>query len=176
MTAMTQAGGMPSDPRLKSLLDYWDEKRGTRAMPSRADIDPTTIGKDLLPWIALTEVIDGGARFRFRLCGTGLASIAGLDLTGRFIDELNPNLEYAAYIMDLYRLAVARRRPVYSETSYVASSVKPRSTVRLICPLSNDGATVNMCIAGQVSAEIGAGIHSSLTYADAFQPGRVEVL
>jgi hypothetical protein len=167
---------MPSDPRLKSLLGYWNEKRAARPMPARSDIDPTTIGKDVLPWIALTEVIDGGARFRFRLCGTGLATIAGLDLTGRFIDELNPNVAYAEYVMTLYRLAVARRRPVYSETSYVASAIKPRSTARLICPLSDDGVTVNMCIAGQVSTEIGAGIHSSLTYADAFQPGRVEVL
>ena len=171
MTATT-----PPDPRLKSLLDYWDEKRGTRPMPARPNIDPTTISKDVLPWIALTEVVDGGARFRFRLCGTGLATIAGLDLTGRFIDELNPNTEYATYIMGLYRLAVAKRRPVYSETAYSASAVRPRTTARLICPLSNDGVIVNMCIAGQVSAEIGASIHSSLTYADAFQPGRLEVL
>jgi hypothetical protein len=76
----------------------------------------------------------------------------------------------------LYRLAGAMRRPVYSETAYSASAVRPRTTARLICPLSEDGATVNMCIAGQVSAEIGASIHSSLTFADAFQPGRVEVL
>ena len=121
-------------------------------------------------------MVDGGARFRFRLCGTGLAAIAGLDLTGRFIDELNPNVAYAEYVMNLYRLSVARRRPVYSETGYVASAVKPRSTARLICPLSDDGVTVNMCIAAPISAEIGASIHSSLTYADAFQPGLIEVL
>jgi hypothetical protein len=162
---------------LKRLLAYWDSKRGTKEMPARADIDPATIGKDLLPWIALTEVIDGGARFRFRLCGTGLAGIAGLDLTGRYIDELNPNPAYAEYIIELYRLVVARRRPVYSETGYVATTTSPRRrTSRLLCPLSDDGATVTMCIAGQVSAEIGAGIYPTLTYADAFHPGMTEVL
>ena len=86
---------IPADPRLKRLLDYWEGKRGDRAMPARADIDPTTLGKDLLPWIALTEVIDGGARFRFRLCGTGLAGIACHYLTVRYIDQLNPNQAYA---------------------------------------------------------------------------------
>ena len=168
---------MLSDERLKRLLAYWDEMRATRAMPSRSMIDPVTIGKELLPWIALTEVIDGGARFRFRLCGTGLAAIAGLDLTGRYIDELNPNPAYAAYITDLYRLAVSRRRPVYSETNYIRDEARRRrSTARLICPLSDDDVTVNMCLSGQVSAEVGLGIYPSLTYADAFQPGPAEVL
>jgi hypothetical protein len=168
---------IPSDPRLKRLLAYWDGKRGEKAMPARADIDPTTLGKDLLPWIALTEVVDGGARFRFRLCGTGLAGIAGIDLTGHYIDELNPNPAYAEYIIELYRLVVTRRRPVYSETGYVATTTAPhRRTARLICPLSNDGNAVTMCIAGQISAEIGSGIYPSLTYADSFHPGMTEVL
>jgi hypothetical protein len=168
---------IPGDPRLKRLLTYWDSKRGTNEMPTRADIDPATIGKDLLPWIALTEVIDGGARFRFRLCGTGLAGIAGLDLTGRYIDELNPNQAYADYITGLYRLAVERRRPVFSETAYVATSTSPRRrTQRLICPLSDSAGNVAMCVAGQVSAELGAGIYPTLTYADAFHPGTTEVL
>jgi hypothetical protein len=168
---------IPADPRLKRLLAYWDGKRGTNAMPARADIDPTTIGTDLLPWIALTEVVDGGARFRFRLCGTGLAGIAGLELTGRYIDELNPNPAYAAYIIGLYRLVVDKRRPVHSETVYVANSASPRRrTERLICPLSDDRATVTMCIAGQVSAEVGTGLYPTLTYADIFQPGTIEVL
>jgi hypothetical protein len=168
---------IPGDARLNRLLAYWDSKRGTRCMPTRADIDPTTIGKDLLPWIALTEVIDGGARFRFRLCGTGLAAIAGLDLTGRYVDELNPSQAYADYIIGLYRLVVARRRPVYSVTSYGATSSSPRRrTERLICPLGDDGGAVTMCIAGQVSTELGAGIYPTLTYADAFLPGPTEVL
>jgi hypothetical protein len=56
---------LPGDARLKRLLEYWESKRGANDMPTRADIDPLTIGKDLLPWIALIEVIDGGARFVF---------------------------------------------------------------------------------------------------------------
>lgn len=168
---------IPADSRLKRLFAYWNSLRRDREMPARADIDPTAMGADLLPWIALTEVVDGGARFRFRLCGTGLAGIAGLDLTGHYIDELNPNAAYAAYIIGLYRLAIERRRPVYSETAYVVTTTSPkRRTERLICPLSEDGMTVTMCIAGQVSAEIGAGIYPTLTYADAFHPGRTEVL
>jgi len=168
---------IPGDSRLKRLLAYWEDKRSAKEMPTRADIDPTTIGKDLLPWIALTEVIDGGTRFRFRLCGTGLADIAGLDLTGRYIDELNPNQAYADYIVGLYRLVVERRRPVYSQTAYVATSTSPRRrTERRICPLRDDAGAVALCIAGQVSTDIGVGIYPTLTYADAFHPGATEVL
>jgi hypothetical protein len=106
-----------------------------------------------------------------------LAVIAGIDLTGHYIDELNPNPAYADYIASLYRLAVAQRRPVHSETAYIASTTSPqRRTERLICPLSDDRTNVTMCIAGQVSAELGAGIYPTLTYADAFHPGSTEVL
>lgn len=167
----------PGDPRLKRLLAYWEDKRGGKEMPTRADIDPAGIGKDLLPWVALTEIVDGGARFRFRLCGTGLAELAGLDLTGRYVDELNPSQAYADYIIGLYRTAVMRRRPIYSRTSYAGSSASPqRQTERLICPLGDGLGAVTMCISGQVSGEIGLGIYPTLTYAAAFQPGQIEVL
>ena len=165
------------DPRLRHLLAYWEDKRQARTMPRRADIDPMELGKKLLPFIALTDVVDGGKRFRFRLCGTGLASLAGLDLTGRYIDELNPNRAYADYISDLYRRAVDRKRPVYSETEYAAARTAPaRRTMRLICPLSDDDESVDICIAGQISKDMSWGIAPTLTYADAFKPGITLVL
>lgn len=165
------------DPRLDWLLGYWNGKRGARIMPARVDIDPTAIRKDVLPFIALTEAVAAGARFRFRLCGTGLESFAGLDLTGRFIDELNPNPAYAAYIIDLYRTTMERKRPTYSESEHVsAASRARRTTMRLICPLSDDGETVNMFVAAQTSRIDGEGIAPTLTFSDSFTPRTIRIL
>jgi len=61
-------------------------------MPSRVDIRRIELGAELLPHVALTEILDirGRLRFRFRLSGTAPNEGAGLELTGHFIDELNP--------------------------------------------------------------------------------------
>lgn len=164
------------DRRLERLLDYWTERRGDRPMPARKDIDPARLGAELLPWIAITEVVDNARRFRFRLCGTGLAEFAGLDLTGRYIDELNPNKAYAEYILGLYRQVVTARRPVYSQTRYTSAGGRARTTARLICPLSADGAAVDMCIAAQVSPEGRDDSLPSLTFAQRFEPVTTVVL
>ena len=47
---------------------YWERKRGTRRMPSRADIDPAEI-KRILPNITLAKIERDG-RVRFTLVAT----------------------------------------------------------------------------------------------------------
>ena len=42
------------NPTLAFLKAYWDEKRGTRAMPTRADIKPSDM-KEHLGWIILLD-------------------------------------------------------------------------------------------------------------------------
>jgi hypothetical protein len=49
--------------RFRRLYDYWHEKRGTRAMPSRADIDPLEL-KGVLGWVLLLDVDWSGPRLR----------------------------------------------------------------------------------------------------------------
>lgn len=149
-------GDAPAEPwladrRLARLLAYWQHKRpAPDRLPRRADIDPLELGRELLPYVALIEVADGGARFRFRLVGTRLSADAGLDLTGRFIDEVNPSRDYADYIGGLYRLTLRERRPTYSETRYLAESGRTGYTRRLLCPLAADGQTVDMFVGAQV--------------------------
>src|SRR5690349_8298694 len=57
---------------LTRLFCYWQAKRGGRAMPARADIDPAEI-KALLPYMILVDVIydtEAGLDFVYRLVGT----------------------------------------------------------------------------------------------------------
>ncbi len=55
-------------------------------MPRRRDIDPTEIPR-LLPNLQITELIDGGARIRYRLTGTAIVNAYGADLTGKYFQE-----------------------------------------------------------------------------------------
>ncbi|HET8728424.1 MAG TPA: PAS domain-containing protein [Alphaproteobacteria bacterium] len=137
--------------RLQTLYDYWQAKRLNRPMPSRADIDPIEIQPSLLPYLLLVEVVDNGRRFRYRLAGTAFREIAGVELTGRYVDEILPGSIYSGYIVELHREAVATRRPIYSESAHVSpTGGVERFFRRLMLPLSVDGISIDMVLAGEV--------------------------
>jgi hypothetical protein len=167
-----------SDARLAQLFHYWCMKRNGRAMPARADIDPTELSPAILPHLALTEVVraHGRLRFRFRLSGTAINEGAGIELTGHFVDEVNANPNYAAYIESLYRKTLLARRPVFSSSAYVAARGRSRrATKRLMCPLAADGEQVDMFVTVQIFEAIGRGDPPSMAFASGFDPGTAEV-
>lgn len=174
----TRMTDLELDPILDALLTYWEQLRGDRAMPARREIDPLQLGAKLLPNVLIVEAENGGARFRFRLCGSAMAQAAGLDLTGKYIDVLNPNKAYADYIQGLYRRVLATCRPVYSETTYTnpGGGGPRRQAMRLLCPLSDDGAVVQHVIGAQ-TYRVDQGYNPpTLTYAGDFQPTVERVL
>lgn len=167
------------DPVLAAIYAYWDAKRAGKLMPSRRDIDPVELGPLALPHVILTETVveDGRRRFRFRLAGTALKQALGLDITGHYIDAANPNKKYAAYIEGIYTKAMDAKRPVFaSSTAMTTDASARRLTRRLICPLSNDGSEVNMFLCGQTFQAFGIGPLPTMTYADRFDPGVVEII
>lgn len=161
------------DRRVARLLDLRRAARpGPGLLPARAAIDPLSLGAELLPYAALIEATDNATRFRFRLVGGKLAEHAGLDLTGHYIEDLNPNRDYVDYVNSLYRLARDEKLPVYSETRYRAPSGRIGLTRRLTCPLAADGRTVDMFVAVQVfETDSGDGDAPTYTYAASFHPG-----
>ena len=165
-------------PFIRSLLSLWRAQRELRngALPRRQDFDPLEIGPKLLPHISIVEL--DGERLRFRLCGTGLAKAAGLDLTGGYVDELNPNKEYARYIASLYEQARSSRLPVLSESVFTgALEVSKGHTQRLICPLAQDGERVDHFIGTQAFAKSRDSVGDlTMTYAAGFAPGLTRVI
>ncbi len=95
------------DPRLVSLYDYWNAKRGARRMPTRADIDPLEM-RSWLGNLLLIEVVDN--RFTYRLYGTKFVDSFGVDMTGRSVDDL----------------AAEQRERVLADYESVRSSGQPR--------------------------------------------------
>ena len=133
-----------NDPILGRAYQYWEEKRGTRAMPRRRDIDPGEITR-LLPHLQIIEFLDGGARMRFRLVGTAVVATYGFDYTGKFFDEVfaGPRLRY---FEDNYRLMCRERRPILMFTRYVSRKDVDLICHRIVMPLSEDDVIVNQAL------------------------------
>ena len=78
-----------SDPSYEKLLHLWRSKLGGRSMPRRSEITPRDL-KDILRNILMFERIERcPSRYRVRLVGTSLTSLAG-DRTGKMIEEFVP--------------------------------------------------------------------------------------
>lgn len=131
--------------RARRVFEYWDSKRGDRAMPSRADIDPSEI-KDLLPGIVLVDVNYAPLRLTYRLVGTDEVEARGYDPTGKDVREhvfaVSPQEGFRTY-----QLVIEQRDVVYDQEPTTAANARLCEVGSVLMPLSNDGATVNMVMA-----------------------------
>jgi hypothetical protein len=64
----------------RQLHAYWEERRGKRSAPERADIEPGAIRQVLSD--AFILALDGGAGHPFRLAGTRVCALFGRELKG----------------------------------------------------------------------------------------------
>jgi hypothetical protein len=96
--------------RVLALDAWWRAKAGSRPLPDRTDLDPSEITQ-LLPYVLISEVVCP-FRVRYRLLGTEVVQIAGMDFTGCYLDELIPPGDEEAW-MDNYRLCFDSACPVY---------------------------------------------------------------
>jgi hypothetical protein len=129
------------DPILGGALAYWIQKRGDRLLPSRRDIDPIEIPRKVLPNVQLIDVIDGGARFRYRLIGTATVDAYGEDFTGRYPDEMFPPT-LRDFIHDIYGKVCTWKAPLFLKNRYVTAKGFKLASKRIYMPLSDDDAQV----------------------------------
>jgi hypothetical protein len=134
-------------PTLAFLRDYWEQKRGSRAMPARADIDPAEM-RHHLGWMILADVLPGLADFRYRLIGTRVTQYFQRNITGKTISEAYAENGPAAQKMALavYR-KVARDRVVlrtFGDIGWLGHDFLEFD--QLFVPLSDDGSAVNMVL------------------------------
>jgi len=151
MDGATASGGIEIDPKelkhptLAFLRDYWNEARGSRAMPSRADIRPAAL-KDHLGWIVMIDVLPDD--FRYRLIGTLITEYFFWDATGKTVREAfakQPAIVCDA-VLGVYRCVVESRVPVraYGDMGWAGKGIEACEAVYL--PLSDDGNSVNMIL------------------------------
>jgi hypothetical protein len=81
-----QLGGAPmKHPSIRELFDYWNERRGKRIAPERADIEPEAIRRALADTFMLS--FDSSLRHPFRIAGTRVCALFRRELKGEgFLD------------------------------------------------------------------------------------------
>ena len=133
-------------PQIRELHDYWKSKCNDVVPPPRSAIEPGEI-RPLLPYLILAELSPAPFRIAYRLVGTAVVRAHGEDFTGR---DHGTVASLADSGMDeSYRRAVATRAPVFGRTGLYAGDRSWIGFEYAIFPLSDDGITVNKCLAIQ---------------------------
>jgi hypothetical protein len=135
-------------PKLRRLYEYWETKRGARAMPSRADLDPIEM-TFVIGNIILVDVIDGEPlRFRIRLHGTNLSQRVGYELTGKMLDDLPVN-EFRQLAHESFTRVATSGEPIHGRRDRVIDGRFARYET-VIMPLSGDGKSVDRLLVGLI--------------------------
>jgi hypothetical protein len=140
-----------SKPALAFLKDYWDSRRGARAMPSRADINPADM-KAHIRAIVLVDVLPGFTDFRYRMIGSNVTEHMLGDATGKTLREAFARYGDAATEGAVAGYAhVARNKVVMRLHGSAAWLHHPHLDFdSLHFPLSDDGENVNMVLSAVV--------------------------
>lgn len=140
-----RSADMP-DQRLRQMAAYWFARCGADGaiggIVPRSAIDPLDFPA-LLPNIMLIERVGlpPQDRYRFRLAGTEVVSMAGRELTGRYIDEFLPG-PYHDFILLVNRTALEKRQPVYTCSLYHdQGNFVNGVTYRLVMPIASQPET-----------------------------------
>lgn len=137
------------DARLTQLLADWEARRRGRTFPSRADFTPHDL-KYLIGNLSLLDVVYAPLRFRYRIHATRLAQRIGVELTGRWADEI-PNPVHAAGARRHFTAVIEQRTPlVYRRLHEFVTDNLPHNCEILALPLASDGHTINMLMSAFV--------------------------
>lgn len=125
---------------VQRMAGYLARKRDGRALPSRADVDPTEI-REFLPHMVLVDIQDDPLRVYYRLVGTRIAEFYG-EFTGTWMHDRPISDAYRQIAENIYRTLIESRAPVYGVTEMRTRSDAMVSYEWGYFPLSSDGITV----------------------------------
>ena len=92
---------------LRAFMDYWQSKKIDDRPPLRTDIDPTEIPK-LLPNVLLIDVVgDPAYDFHYRLLGTAVVAVDGIDYSGSMLSQMVPRTDAYHLIWEHHLKAAA---------------------------------------------------------------------
>lgn len=132
------------DPDLRAFFALWDAARRGRQMPVRADIDFKSMRKHL-PMVQLYDVLEGGADFHFRVSGTQVFLVNGVDMTGKTVSA-HPNAAIRSRLLDVLRHVVATAKAIYARFESVEAHKVHHQVVESVYLPLGDGAVPTQII------------------------------
>lgn len=97
---------------IRAIFAIWQERRGSRLMPSREEVVPRPLGK-LLRYISLTRFVPEDGDYEVRIVGDAHAEAYGKNSHGERLSEVKSvSPEFVAALKYSYDLVRARWAPV----------------------------------------------------------------
>ncbi|MEJ1967069.1 MAG: PAS domain-containing protein [Rhizomicrobium sp.] len=130
-----------ANQKFRALLALWNEKRGTRQMPARGDLDVSA----LKPWLGNLALIDVGkdGQAKFRLCGTNLHARFGGEMTRRSVSALDVHIG-GELQNSIFEVCQSHAPKELRHDRVIEGTV---TSFRELClPLSDDGQSVHMLL------------------------------
>jgi len=132
-------------PVLLQGVAYWQDIRGARKFPSRADVTPRGLGT-LLRNTLLIAVVDGGADYQFRIVGDAPVLALGRNFQGVCLSEMDATGNMRGVTCrQLYGSVVSSGEP-RAIRGCMASNIErmfPIQCEAVFLPLGPDEATVD---------------------------------
>ena len=123
------------EPEISELFLFWLRRRPGHGVPTRKDIDPSKIPARNLPYLFLYERQRDG-RFQCKLIGTALARVLGDDSTGKYLDEILPELVVQDRL-EMFRRVLDTEMPIYYRGPIITRNRHQRRFARILLPLSS---------------------------------------
>ena len=131
-----------SDPITKQMLQYWVDKRGSRLMPSPADMNFADFAR-YASKITLIEVA-GDAAMTVRLAGEEVIGSLGFNPRGRELRTFDEELRgLGALLHGFYSWLLTERRPAAVRGTQYMLGKSYVSYEAIYLPLSSDGENID---------------------------------
>jgi hypothetical protein len=135
---------------ISALFDYWNAKRAGRPAPMRSEINPGEI-RSILPNVFILER-ESDTSFRFRLAGTGLCGIYGMEFRNHNLLSM-----WQEDCLDTLRNALdeVTRNAAVSVVEYTASTNENREATfeMILLPLAQDNGVISRVIGAVVPVD-----------------------
>lgn len=104
---------------LRKGLALWQELRGSRLFPSRAQMSPRALGS-LLRNTILIKVLDGGREFQIRVIGDAIVSVQNDPIQGKTTAEVEKLLPgFGKLLHKNYSIVCALKTPIARRGQFV---------------------------------------------------------
>jgi hypothetical protein len=143
---------MPEDrsgwhPIVRSFYEYWLSVAPPSLLPGRQHIKPEDL-VPMLPRLWMLDVYRNPLRFRYRLAGTHIVLSVGRELTGRWLDEVQPESVTNPMLRDRFRFVAETGRPTWRHgQTYWERDATHRNVENCVVPLAADGVNVDKILA-----------------------------
>ena len=132
-------------PEQQSFYNYWLSKCDGDIFPSRDDIFPSDISKQLPMTSIINVENDEGRRFKYRLAGTGFWKLYKSEIQGKFIDEL-PIGDRSDYWNRVLGKVVDKRKPYAGVTQPGTINAANYALFWVRLPISDNKKDINLIL------------------------------